>query len=334
RNDKVRDESKARIALFHEAYTKIQIPLDIQISTDTETKSRCVDWPSSWIGEFVTLLHRNMVNVVRDKAIIFATIGQGNIKSADYLAIFVSLIVCLLYGRVTNDFGGVQNRVGVFFFLTLNLTFSVVMPSINEFPNTKKQIRRERAAGSYRPSSAFLAKVASTYPTLYLGNTLMAIPIYFIVGLSTTPTQFFTFMLIIYLQSFVANNFGLLISSAVPSVQVGQIITPLCLLIFMLFGGVLLNIDKVPEFLRWIQYISMITYTTKALNQNEFNGMKFDCVPGIPCYKTGEDVIKAFAYENPGLWNCIIINFAIGLFFMIVALFVFARTSAPLMRLK
>ncbi|KAJ2999804.1 ATP-binding cassette sub- G member 2 [Globomyces sp. JEL0801] len=329
RSEELKKSSLERIKKFSkefkaiESKSSIEKPSSINGSLLDLVK---VDWPSSWIMEFFTLLNRNMINVFRDKMIIGAALGQ---------AFFVALIICMLYWQVTNDIGGVQNRVGVFFFLAINLTFSVVMPSINEFPDTKKQIKRERAAGSYRPSSAFLAKVVSTWPLIIIGNTLMAIPVYWLVGLSATVQQFFTYMLIVYVHVFTANNFGLMIGSAVPSAQVGLIVTPLFLLIFMLFGGLLLNIDKIPSFLRWLQYTSMITYTNKALAQNEFSEtLKFTCEPGQPCYSSGPDVVKAYSLNTPSLWECIGINASMGLLFMIIGLVMFSRTSRPLLRLK
>jgi hypothetical protein len=57
---------------------------------------------------------------------------------------------------------------------------------------------------------------------------------------------------------------GMLLGSAVPSIEVGQVITPLVLIIYMIFGGLFVNLDKVPVFLRWIQWISFISFTNKV----------------------------------------------------------------------
>ena len=55
-----------------------------------------------------------------------------------------------------------------------------------------------------------------------------------------------------------------------PNPQIGQLMVPMIVVIFMLFSGLLINIDSITIALRWIQWISPITYTYKALNQNEF----------------------------------------------------------------
>jgi ABC-type multidrug transport system permease subunit len=57
---------------------------------------------------------------------------------------------------------------------------------------------------------------------------------------------------------------GMMLGSSVPSIEVGQIITPLVLIVYMIFGGLFVNLDKVPEVFRWIQWISFISYTNKV----------------------------------------------------------------------
>jgi hypothetical protein len=58
------------------------------------------------------------------------------------------------------------------------------------------------------------------------------------------------------------------------------------------------------------------------------------CDPGQPCYANGTAVVNSFALENPTLLNCVIVNVALGCFFLICGLATFNRTSAPLNRLK
>lgn len=326
RTPELLEKSKARIEQFHAAYQEIEAKMPV-ISKQSEAPAiGRTAWPSTWMGEFVTLFGRNMVNNFRDKTIIGAAFGQ---------AIFVAFLISLLYWKVTNDPAGIQNRLGVFFFLSINLTFGVVMPSITVFPEQKRLIKRERAAGSYRPFSAFLAKWCSNTPTLLLSNLLVATIVYFTVGFHVTAHQFFFFWLIFIAHALCANGLGLAIGAAVPNATVGQIVTPLIIIIFMLFGGLLLNLDQVPNFLKWIQWTSLISYTYKAMAQNEFNSdLKFSCVVGKPCFADGSDVINIYGLNTPGMWACVFINFGFALFYLLLGGLIFARTSRPLMRLK
>lgn len=135
---------------------------------------------------------------------------------------------------------------------------------MGKFPDQKRIIKRERAAGSYRSSSAFLSKIASSVPLILIGNIILAVPVYWAVGLAATVQQFFTFLLIVFVHSNTANNLGFLIGASVPTATVGQIVMPLIIIVFMLFGGLLINLDSITVVLRWIQWVSLISYTYKV----------------------------------------------------------------------
>ncbi|KAH9252747.1 hypothetical protein BASA81_009256 [Batrachochytrium salamandrivorans] len=280
RSKELRDASQARIDRFVAAYdiirqntfssTNMLAPTPISTpglkSGNSLVNRTRTEWPSSWLGEVMVLLHRNMVDLSRDKASIGTTIGQG---------LFLMLVLGFIYFKMTNDTGGVQSRIGLLFFLCINQTFAVVMPNISVFPLQRQIIKRERSAGSYRSSSAC------------------------------------------------------------PQCSSWSDYAPLVNIVFVLFGGQLVNLDKIPAFLRWLQWISIIAYSNKALTQNEFGGLVLDpCAPGRTCYATGEDVIREFSLGNPSMWGVCIINVGISVVFLIAGYFMFDRTSRPLLKLS
>merc|ERR1719183_2137375 len=52
------------------------------------------------------------------------------------------------------------------------------------------------------------------------------------------------------------------------------------LLFFTLSGGLLVNITHgtMPDWLRWVQYISVLRYGYESLLVNMFHGVSFDCM--------------------------------------------------------
>jgi hypothetical protein len=103
-------------------------------------------------------------------------------------------------------------------------------------------------------------------------------------------------------------------------------------LIFMLFGGLFVNLDSIPIFLRWIQWISLITYTYKALVQNEFDASStFSTIRGSI---SGSSVVESYGLGSPTMQQCIFINLGLAFLYLIAGIIIFQRTSAPLMRLK
>ncbi|KAJ3220188.1 hypothetical protein HDU67_005514 [Dinochytrium kinnereticum] len=262
---------------------------------------------SSWTTQFSTLLGRNMKEVFRDPGSLGASIGQ---------AIFIFLI------RLDLSQAGIQNRLGALFFIVVNQTFGVVMPMIGSIPLQRLIILRERASGCYCASASFLAKWVSSLPLTIAGASALALPIYWLIGFQSNVRNFFTFYCIVVVHSFSANAMGTMLGSAVKNFTIGQILGPLFITVFLIFGGSFLNLDSAPVVFRWIQWISIISYSNKALAQNELNGLNFTCPPQGQCLTDGSAVIRNFALGTPGIWPCIFINLGLG------------QTSKPLLRLE
>jgi ABC-type multidrug transport system ATPase subunit len=139
------DLTKKRVDLFHDEWKKIETVEWKKIETVEknhfvakqmlEIVKEKVKWPSSPFQEFSTLLGRNLLNDTRNKAVFLASMVQ---------AVFLSFVISLIFWQSTNDQAGIQNRMGFFFFLSINLTFSVIMPSVNVFPGQKRLITRVR----------------------------------------------------------------------------------------------------------------------------------------------------------------------------------------------
>ncbi|KAI8901915.1 P-loop containing nucleoside triphosphate hydrolase protein [Globomyces pollinis-pini] len=325
RTETSRAESKNRVKLFTRAYKDVEVSPNI---TKIEDKRKIkVEWPSMWITELLVLFFRDLKDEWRDKATLTAGVAQP---------IFVTALIALLYFQVSNNSAGVQDRLGVFFFIAINLTFGTVQPLILVFSNQKRIIKRERASGSYRASSAYLAKFFSLIPGAIFRTLLLTIPVYWIVGLQNDIGKFFTFIIICLIHVYTAIGLGLFIAASVPNQQVGLIVTPMIIIVFMLFGGLLLNLNSTPDYIKWIQWISLIAYSNKALVQNEFDSnISFDCeLKGGACYTDGTKVVEGYGLATPGLFEAVLCNVVVGTTCLLLGLISFNRTSRPLLRLK
>ncbi|KAJ3248294.1 ATP-binding cassette sub- G member 2 [Chytriomyces hyalinus] len=326
RTDEARKISLERINKLHESYNTKYGSHTSPFLSQLLKMDTSQTWPLSWTQELAVLLNRNMKDLFRDKGAIGATIGQ---------AIFLVLLMGFVFFRLDNDAAGVQSRVGFLFFICINQTFGVVMPAIGVFPTVRTIFKRERAAGCYRASSCFIGKVISALPLCWTSSLLMSLPLYWMVGLQPDVTKYFTFVCLVLIHSTVALAMAYCIGSAVPNAQVGQILGPLIITVFLLFGGQLLNVGSVSWVFRWLQYISIIGYTYKGLMQNEFDGLSLKCSPAMRCETYfGETVVAQFALESPTIWYCVLINCCIGIVLLGLGYTFFQRTSRPLLRLQ
>merc|ERR1719300_1003662 len=70
------------------------------------------------------------------------------------------------------------------------------------------------------------------------------------------------------------------------------------LILFMIFDGTWVDLDRVPVFLRWIRHISFMGIGVRALVVNEMEGLKFDeCkAESHLCLETGKDALKYYNF--------------------------------------
>jgi ABC-type multidrug transport system permease subunit len=197
-------------------------------------------------------------------------------------------------------------------------------------------IKRERAAGTYRAFSAYLAKVLSQIPIVMFSTLLFSIPVYWTLALKNTAESFFTFLVINVVHSLTSCFMGIMISSGVPNARIGQIVGPLVIVIFLMFGGQMMSLASVNAGIRWLKWLSIIYYAYLALASNELLGLEFQCLDPIPnCKMTGELLIEKYNLNDfDEVWKPVLCNAAIGVMSIIIGYVLFRWRSRPLMKLR
>ena len=248
--------------------------------------------------------------------------------------LYFFVLFSLVFLQQGTDVNGVRGRLGFLFFALVNISFAVVSPLAASLPLERSIIRRERAAGTYRASSAFAALFFSILPTVSLGVATFSIPVYWFVGLQIQVQQYFVFLFVMYFQGIVSLAIGLAIGSYAPNPQVGAIFAPMVLVVCLLFGGLLLNLNNSTWVLRWLKYLSHIHWSYNALAQNEFTGLLFNCI-GVSgaCYPTGQNVIDSYALNDLSLWWSELANLGLFLSWIYLGYLAFSSKSRPLSRL-
>ncbi|KAJ3101117.1 ATP-binding cassette sub- G member 2 [Phlyctochytrium planicorne] len=325
RTPELQQESEARIEKFAAAWELEKPPLPITTGME-RSDDNSVRYYSSWGTQFSVLLGRNMREVLRDAGTLGATLGQG---------VILCIIMGFIFFRLNLEQAGIQNRLGALFFIVVNQTFGVVMPTLAVLPLERPIIKRERSAGTYAASAAYMAKFVSTIPLTIAGALILGVPIYWMIGLQSAAEKYLIFLVAVCVQSFTAMSLGLMIGSGIKNVRVGQIVGPLIIVLFLIFGGNFLNLDSVPVVFKWIQWVSLITYTNKALAQNEFQGLTFTCNKPGQCLTNGDDILSIYSLNSPNsVWACIVINLAMSVVYIVIGYVLFRRTSKPLLRLE
>jgi len=232
----------------------------------SELMANVSEYASPFWKQFVVLTERTFLNSLRNPFLLKLQYG---------MTIVVGLMLGYLYYHVPNDLqhGGMQNRMGAFFFIMTLLSFGA-MTSIDVFFTERLLFIRERANGCYRTSSYFFAKAVSdlipmrVIPALLLGGI-----VYYMIGFRPYYIHFLYFLVTLVLVSMTSAAMCFAISSIVPTVSVGNMVAILLQFFFLLFGGFLINFSNMSKYVQWIPRLSYVTYGFRILMVNEFDGL-------------------------------------------------------------
>jgi ABC-type multidrug transport system permease subunit len=150
-----------------------------------------------------------------------------------------------------NDSAGIHNKIGVFYFLALNCSFSISVPMASNLPLERGIIKRDRAAGAYYAHAAYIARVLVSLPIDIFFTVIFAISVYFMVGFESDFGKITNFTLLVNVHVVSATAMGMLIGSVVKTQASAQIIAPFVVALFALFGGNIVNLENASPFLSW-----------------------------------------------------------------------------------
>ncbi|KAI9137916.1 hypothetical protein BKA69DRAFT_1127772 [Paraphysoderma sedebokerense] len=275
---------------------------------------------ASWFTQFRILSDRAFKNLYRNPYLLLMHYS---------LSICVALLCGFLYWRVSNDIAGFQNRMGCFFFICALFGFSC-LTSLHVFAAERILFMRERANHYYAPFTYFLSKVIfDVIPLRVVPPFLMGVIIYHMVGLVPVTTIFLKFLLVLVMFNLTAASICLFTGIVIEDLSVANLLSILVMLFSMLFGGLLLNKDRIPEYLRWLKHLSFFNYALEALVVNELKDLqlaetKYGLVIDVPAAV----ILSTFGFNAQSYWTDVVklsVMFTVFLVASFVCLQVFVR---------
>merc|ERR1711934_874466 len=157
-----------------------------------------------------------------------------------------------IFANVPDNLAGVQNRAGCLFFTLTFFAFGS-MTSIDLFMSERAVFSREQRGKYYRVGTYFISKA------LLDGLLLRVMPAVLYLTLS--------------LFNLAAGALSMVLTICSPSAGVAGLVTIVVLLISLLFGGFLANIDTIPVWLGWLRFLGIFYYAYEILIVNEIDGL-------------------------------------------------------------
>lgn len=239
--------------------------------------------------QFAVLSKRAAKNILRNP---IASVGN----------LVVNLIIGAIFGLLyfqTDDTSvtGVQNILGVLFFITTNLLFGSIS-SLELFVQERDIFLREHVSGYYRVIAYFLAKMlADLIPVRTVAPIVFCSVTYWMVGLKAEAGSFFFFMLMVIVTGYASVAIGLFFSASFDTFAVATLFLTMVYVFSIIFAGLLVNIQTIFPWLGWIEYLSIARYGFAGMAINELRGGNYSqCVPDTNCtssiYATGESILN------------------------------------------
>jgi ATP-binding cassette subfamily G (WHITE) protein 1 len=263
--------------------------------------------------QFQVLLKRGMRDLTRNGMRGRAQIAQS---------LVLGLVISLIWFQVSSDQKGVQDRTGVLFFLCNTSVMSSMMGVLNSFGAERGAVLREQANGLYGILPYFLSRVLCDLPMKVLCPSLQGTLVYWLVGLQATPEKFALFILTLVFTSLAGNALGLTVASAFHDFNVASAVSPLIMMPLMFLSGFVVNIESIPVWLGWIQWLSPAKYAFASLTQIEFTGLDLQCAQSefrevhtpegealrLCMYTSGDDVLANLNIQDfLSIENCILL---------------------------
>lgn len=273
---------------------------------------------STW-DQFKYTFSRNMKQLQR---------SETELKAKFCNSVFMGFILGLIYYNQDNSQGSAKNLLGLFFVFTMYQTMTSMFGVVNTFPAEVKVFIRENLSGANRLTSYFLARTFAEIPTAVIFPTIFSTIVYWLVFASGAPVKsFLAFVMTMVVLANCAVSVGTLISSMTKYEAVAMALAPLVLMPMALFAGLLLDLNNIPAFLRWIDFISIIKYAYQMLIINEYNGKEMSCTGHLFCRYPSGDAVLDYVGTNDSL-------FTKNLWIMIFLLVAFRVMALGFLKLK
>ncbi|XP_061166801.1 uncharacterized protein LOC133175708 [Saccostrea echinata] len=225
-------------------------------------------WPSGFVTQYIYLTIRSF--------------QLAKSRFMDPTKILEHVVICLIYAliwfQLPRTEETVRDRMGAIFFIAIHWGFLPLFEAVSTFPMERVVINKERAAGWYRLSAYYCAKMTSELPlTLLQPLTFIGVS-YWAIGLNGIEA-FFATIGTVFIDSIAGQSIGLFLGIINTEMRQAITVTILIEMIIMLLAGLFTR--NLPFWLDWMKYLSFIFYSYNCLIYLEFNnGPPLDCLQG------------------------------------------------------
>lgn len=187
-----------------------------------------------------------------------------------YALVAMLVLLGLVFGLLFLNQGhsSWRNLMGLMYSMVVATLILCSMNVALKFPVEWSIFMREYYTGANALGPYFIGRTIADIPFLSLFLIMTIIP-YWMAGLSPVFSSFVNYVWIFFLIIHASASTGYFASSFSPNPVLGLAITPVLATPMILFSGMLYERNRVPMFLSWLQYTSVVNFGFGALVINE-----------------------------------------------------------------
>ncbi|CAI5705212.1 hypothetical protein KXD40_008725 [Peronospora effusa] len=210
-----------------------------------------------WCDQLLLLFRRHILRLARYRAVF----GWHS-----FWMIVASVIFGLIFLQLDlDDQQDIQNWAGAFFFMIILQMLVMAYRTFVFRPREMAIVEREHRTGSYYLVSWYLTKVLTELPAMLVLSVLLFVPAYLLIGIGHGFKLYISMQFVMWLVGWSAIGLASLLLDVFHHVRVALIVYVLILSFFVICGGLLLNVDDVPNYFIWLHYMSPVKYGYEAL---------------------------------------------------------------------
>ncbi|QUC22875.1 uncharacterized protein UV8b_07116 [Ustilaginoidea virens] len=224
-------------------------------------------------------------------------------KTATWVeAIFMGLLTGYIFNGLGRDQMGIRSREGGLYIATVLQGYFILLLEVYRMTIDIRTFDNESADGCVDALPFVLSRrLAHLLTEDLLVPAVYSALVYFPAGFQLTSTQFLTFLAITVI------NHSVCVSCAMTSVVAARRFARACLLANLVYTlqilvcGMLIQVNTMSVYVRWLRWISFAFYAFSSYAGNEFQGNFYECpLPGGPLNPACQPYSGDFVMESLG----------------------------------
>ncbi|KAJ4342309.1 hypothetical protein N0V95_006984 [Ascochyta clinopodiicola] len=286
--------------------------------------------------------------VIRQYQIVWGDKSNLIVKQASTL--IQALVAGSLFYQAPDHSGGLFLKGGALFFCLLYPAY-MAMSEVTDSFSGRPVLAKHRSFAFHYPAAWVIAQIAADIPVMLFQWTHFGIVIYFMVGLETSASAFFTFWILVISSAMAMTAFYRMVGAAFPTFDAATKISGLSTSAFFLYMGYMIAKPSMKDWFVWIYWINPMSYGFESLLGNELAGTQFPCIgpnlipsgagydggaggqacagvsgaqPGASIV-SGEQYLSSMSFSSGNIWRNFGIIWAWWFFFVAVTIFFTSR---------